>query len=221
MKEKISDINRIATSNSGGIEKVTIRSWGEVINDAIDKGLQYKPQQHRVELFNFLEYCIKRNVKTVLEIGSYDGGLTFIFSELFEKVIAIDIKHRIHFERPNVKRITMNTQTTDARSIQELMGIRFDLIFIDGDHSEVGVTNDYVQFKKLLSPNGIMAFHDIKESKGHIEHECFVHNFWKNVKEGKKIIEFIDSGNTWMADINPKYKDRMGEFGGIGVYFND
>lgn len=185
----------------------------ELINDAIDKALKYKPQQQRAELFPFLHYCINNKVKSVLEIGSYDGGLTYIFSELFESVVAIDKTHRINFERENVTRITGDTH--DKSILSKLEGKKFDLIFIDGDHTEAGVTKDYNMFNGLLSENGMIAFHDIKESNGHKEHGCYVHNFWNKVKEGKKIVEFVDNNNSWMADINPKYKDRMGEFGGI------
>lgn len=37
---------------------------------------------------------------------------------------------------------------------------RADAIFIDADHSRVGVMNDYVLAKKIVRPGGIIIFHD-------------------------------------------------------------
>ncbi len=198
----------------------------ELINDAIDKALPYKPQQHRAELFPFLKFCVEHKVKNVLEIGSYDGGLTHIFSELFESVVAIDLKHRATYEKSNIKRITMDTQVNPITNKEFINEVEtnggFDLIFIDGLHTHQGVSNDYNLFFSFRNKKGIIAIHDIKDSEGHAEHNCFVSKLWNTLEYGFfncNLTSFISSENTWLADINPKYKDRMGEFGGIGVIY--
>lgn len=230
MKEKISDITRIATSNSGGLEKVTIRSWGEIINDVIDKGLQYKPQQHRVELFNFLEFLVKRgNLKNALEIGTGTAGLTFVLSEIFDHVVGVDRTNRMEYTKDNIDFVVMDTQSHNPEAYNKIKELgTYDLIFIDGLHTAEGVENDYKLFKSLLKPNGILAFHDIKPSEGndivkgkpvHRTYNCTVSDFIAKTdfSEYKNHIEFIDYNDTWMAQ---RVCD-MTNFCGIGVYFND
>jgi predicted O-methyltransferase YrrM len=194
-------------------------SIDEQINDVLDKAKPYKCQQHREELIPFLKLCIERGVKTVLEIGSYDGGLTYIFSELFESVVALDLVHRAKFRKDNVFLINCDTQNLKKDDLEKF-DAEFDLIFIDGDHSEKGVTNDYNTFKEMLSPIGIMAFHDIKNDidnvipgKSHKDYKCFVSEFWKKTKKEWDYEEIYSFKDTWMAD---RVHD-MSNFGGIGI----
>lgn len=44
-----------------------------------------------------------------------------------------------------------------------LQGIKIDVLFIDGDHSYEGVKKDFELYSKILSPNGIIIFHDTDE----------------------------------------------------------
>jgi len=41
-----------------------------------------------------------------------------------------------------------------------LEDIKIDLLFIDGDHSYVGVKNDFDLYSQILSPNGVIMIHD-------------------------------------------------------------
>jgi predicted O-methyltransferase YrrM len=43
---------------------------------------------------------------------------------------------------------------------RRLAHVRFDLIFIDADHSNAGVMVDFARWSPLLNPHGIIAFHD-------------------------------------------------------------
>ena len=45
--------------------------------------------------------------------------------------------------------------------IFEFNHTKWDVVFIDGDHSEDGVWSDYNAVKNRLSPQGIILFHDI------------------------------------------------------------
>jgi hypothetical protein len=42
-----------------------------------------------------------------------------------------------------------------------LAGRFFDVLFIDGDHSPEGVSKDYKCYSSLVTPSGVIAFHDI------------------------------------------------------------
>lgn len=63
----------------------------------------------------------------------------------------------------------------------------FDAVFIDGDHTELGVTSDF----KNYSPMGsLIGFHDIA---GH-KNACFaVAAFWDSL-EGDKV-QFVEAGS--------------------------
>ena len=58
-----------------------------------------------------------------------------------------------------------------------------DLLFIDGDHSEYGVTQDFLKYKDLVSKNGIIFFDNYGQP-----------NCWEGVKKGLDKINFTNYG---------------------------
>jgi len=99
----------------------------------------------------------------------------------------------------------------------------FDFIFIDGDHSYEGVKRDFDLYKKLLSPRGYIAFHDIDPN--HVFLNSYsngesktgkVRRFWQELNYGSKI-EIIctkSNGKGYLSyDKNVKQN-----FGGIGIW---
>lgn len=40
-------------------------------------------------------------------------------------------------------------------------GRKWDVVFIDGDHSYEGVKNDYISIMKRVAPDGMILFHDV------------------------------------------------------------
>lgn len=63
---------------------------------------------------------------------------------------------RIHF--PEI-RLFLGSSSSAAKFFK-VNRVLFDLIFVDGDHSEAGVRQDLMDFSSLLSPGGRMLFHD-------------------------------------------------------------
>lgn len=52
----------------------------------------------------------------------------------------------------------------DTNSLQNLlqeMNLKFDFVFVDGDHSYAGVKRDYENILPFLSDKGVMLFHDV------------------------------------------------------------
>jgi predicted O-methyltransferase YrrM len=76
-----------------------------------------------------------------------------------------------------------------------------DLLLIDGDHTYDGVKKDWEMYSPLVKKGGVVAFHDICHHP--TVPECQVEKFWKEVKHGKKTLEFIDKEDQ--------------SWGGIGV----
>lgn len=56
-------------------------------------------------------------------------------------------------------------QSSLDRTKEILAGNKLDMLFIDGDHSEDGVTQDFEMYSTLVKPGGVVGFHDIVEPK--------------------------------------------------------
>lgn len=62
---------------------------------------------------------------------------------------------------------------------------KYDIIFIDADHSYESVKKDYKNALKCLNENGILIFHDIQTP-------CGVKKLWnEELDNSKKIKEFV------------------------------
>ena len=76
---------------------------------------------------------------------------------------------------------------------QEFVGDKVDFLFIDGDHSESGVTADFYDYKMLVREGGIIAFHDVIKSQPVPGNQVF--NFWETIKTQYRYEEFIDDAD--------------------------
>lgn len=75
----------------------------------------------------------------------------------------------------------------DSHSIDtynKVKDIKFDLMFIDGDHTYEGVKKDFEMYVPLLKDGGLILMHDtINDNEG-------VKDFWKEIKYPKVNLEF-------------------------------
>jgi len=132
-----------------------------------------------IEIINFLS---KDNMKfKYLEIGSYLGGsLTpFLKNDYCSLVFSIDKRNQnLEDERgkiisykntslnqmlDNLKKFNLNTKKLktfngDVKNFKKK--IKFDLVFIDGIHTDINTFSDFLNSLKLLKKNGIILFHD-------------------------------------------------------------
>lgn len=91
---------------------------------------------------------------------------------------------------------------------------KVDFLFIDGDHSAVGVAADYENYKQFVRPGGLIAFHDIVVHPP--ETKCEVSVFWEALKKQlppDSIKEFIYSD---LEDSESPKADAVG-WAGIGL----
>jgi cephalosporin hydroxylase len=160
--------------------------------------------QKRSEIIALAKAVAALKPKIILEIGTARAGTLLVWSSIAaEKVITCDLVHR-DVLRPLLEampppgskcRVTLLTGNSHEmafkqRVAQELGSQKADFLFIDGDHTESGVAQDYNDYKEFVRPGGIIAFHDIVESQPFPDNQ--VYHFWKKVKPGQVIEEFID-----------------------------
>lgn len=132
--------------------------------------LQQIPDEIAPCIFDLLELEKKGNpIKNFLEIGSASGGNAFIFNYFFDlkRIVLIDDnKHRKYKLRKSVlKNVNHEIFIGDSHSqiagwFIESLGIDFDVLFIDGDHSYEGVKKDEQMYAKFVNQKGFIIFHD-------------------------------------------------------------
>lgn len=160
--------------------------------------------QKRSEIIALARAVAALKPKIILEIGTARGGTLLIWSSLAsQKVISCDLVHRVP-QKPllealpppgstcKVQLLTGNSHEAafKHRVAQALNGERADFLFIDGDHTEAGVAQDYNDYKEFVRPGGIIAFHDIIENQPLPDNQ--VYHFWKKVKQGQVVEEFVN-----------------------------
>jgi hypothetical protein len=135
-------------------------------------------QQVPEEYVEYLWFLKNNKFKNYLNVGIGKGGSflieTFI-QENLKSSTAIDnssywyqdqkesITEKIEWLKNNT---TTSIEFYDADSKEWLIKCdkKFDIIFIDGDHSYEGVKTDYINSLPLLENNGYMIFHDISST---------------------------------------------------------
>jgi predicted O-methyltransferase YrrM len=180
-------------------------------------------QQKEYEWTNFLEY-IYSNLKldNVLEIGSHSLGATSSLVKIFKNVISIDITKRDNWDsfkscHDNWKYFVGDSHTDSMYNNIKNLNMKFDLIFIDGDHTYLGVKNDFIKYKEFLNNDGIIAFHDILDTQFHRDSNCYVHDFWKDIKNDYEYIEIINDKDEIIDSRNFMIDVPNKNWGGIGI----
>jgi cephalosporin hydroxylase len=153
------------------------------------------------EFLDFTRLVERLQPRIIVEIGTRSGGTLFALvraSRAAELVISIDLpdgrfgggyhrrRTRLYEEfaadRPQT-RMLMIRQDSHAPDTLEavkraLDGRTIDFLFIDGDHTYDGVRSDYAMYGALVSPGGVIAFHDIRTTGRERE----VSTFWEELK---------------------------------------
>ena len=189
------------------------RSLDEVVQWAMRFGTKGKfrvnTTQIPSEINRLAVEVAKLRPKVIVEIGTYEGGTTLIWSQLAsELVITCDINppgprgELIRAFPPPASGCMVSILTGDSHSTdfaaeveKEVGGAQVDFLFIDGDHTEAGVEADYRTYRHLVREGGIIAFHDIADNQDQPGNE--VQHFWKRLKQEAVTEEIIeDRGQT-------------------------
>jgi predicted O-methyltransferase YrrM len=185
------------------IAKAGIRtSWEPVVTTGYD--IQQTPK----EIAAFLVWADQHGVESVLEIGtgSSAGLARFMVKDMGWKVTSLDMNtpdaHDDLIGSDNWTFIQADSQATNT--IELLKDQKFDLVFIDGDHSYEGAKHDHLTYGKL---GRIVAMHDVADG-----------GWWEGSTQYWKDIAYTKAGNlrkNYHEAIEPLAKQ------GIGWYEND
>jgi predicted O-methyltransferase YrrM len=187
------------------------RTNSEIIDMAIDfktKGLyRVDSVQNRDEILSLADAVKAISPKTILEIGTCNGGTLFIWSNLASnQVISCDLNEsKVREElyqqftpansNCDVISLAGDSHSEDFRKHVEnkLNGEKVDFLFIDGDHTEEGVKQDYEMYSPLVRKGGLIAFHDIVEKQPTPKNQVFY--YLEKLKPTVKYEEFVNDHN--------------------------
>ena len=168
-----------------------------------------KPIQIPWEIDGLLRILKPRQPRRLLEIGTANGGTLYLLTRVAADdahLVSIDLpcgdfgggyprwKVPLYrsFARPG-QRLDLVRADSHAKQTQDRVkaifgGYLLDFIFIDADHSYEGVKRDFEMYQPLLSPGGVMAFHDIANNP---DPAYGVHRFWNEIKTDFDHREFV------------------------------
>lgn len=149
----------------------------------------HKPDELHWLLDKMLKVGTRRNL---LEIGLCAGGSFLIWSTMFDRVCSLDIDTNWiknfrdaypEFDNsPNHLILDAHSQhpKTVAKVKEFFGGEPLDVLFIDGSHAYAHVIGDYLSYRPMVRPGGLIVFHDACHG-----HElCEVPRFVRELKSG-------------------------------------
>ena len=184
-------------------------------------GVVFDPWQERSEIRGLLELIEPTRPRTILEIGTSNGGSLFLFARVATSdavLVSVDLPHgefgggyppwrgRLYrsFAVGDQQIRLVRADSHDPRTVEtvrrELGGRQVDVLFIDGDHSYEGVKRDYEMYSPLVREGGVIGFHDIvppspdgPRPKGDFELQSGeVSEFWQELRASSEVSEFVE-----------------------------
>lgn len=169
---------------------------------AIAHAAASRMHQHVEELTAFVPWLLStlpqsRRLGCVIDIGAHHGGTSILWGELgAQQIISIDLPdgpwggltaaaardRNVQLEVNYPGFVGILADSHSPITVAQVVGaIRHpvDLVFIDGDHSFLGVQADYQLYAPLVRTGGVVAFHDIADTEFHRDRGVDVARFWR------------------------------------------
>jgi len=174
------------------------------------------PMQIRQEITALCQIVSALKPANVLEIGTARGGTLFLFAQLANPaahLVSVDLPlgrfggGYPNYKAPLYRSFARDTQRIDLiradshasetiARVQAAFPTGVDFLFIDGDHSLAGVTQDFELYGRLVRPGGVIAFHDIVPGPGVGVGD--VPRFWQELKRSGRVrAEFLEFVEDW------------------------
>jgi predicted O-methyltransferase YrrM len=175
-----------------------------------DNSVENEEQSKRL-----IKLCEEYNCKNIMEIGFNAGHSADLFLSMNNdiKLTSFDIgvhkyvdygKKFIDNKYPGRHNLILGDS---ARTVKEFYkenpGIKFDLIFIDGDHSEIGAISDLFNCQKLADNKTVVVMDDTRNNHPMHSWNINVNRAWRKcISAG--MIDVIDSEDYDKSDSCPR-----------------
>ena len=174
-------------------------------------GLIY-PGQVRSEIIQLADLIRQRKPRSVVEIGTANGGTLSIWCALADPkavIASIDLPGGIHgggypywrtfvyrhFAQPEQKLYLFRADSHQPDTRDKLKSVLppegLDFLFIDADHTYDGVKGDFELYSPLVRRGGLVVLHDICVHPP--EMDCHVDRFWSEIRSRYKTREYIEN----------------------------
>lgn len=173
--------------------------------------------QHREEFQQALCLYQDRAPARVLELGTYTGGTLFWWLQEAAQGATVVSLDRYLPEHPDNRDqyaswvpegVTLHTLQGDSHALAtraKVAGLGpYDWVFVDAGHLYPQVLADWIDYREMVRPGGVVLFHDIilnREAHPEIE----VGLLWAELRRSRDVDEII--------------ADPDAEWGGIGVVY--
>ena len=134
----------------------------------------HDPNSHDVSVTTY-ELMILNNLvqrqkpELILEFGTFDGrtAMNFAANAPAAKIITIDFapQPRLFDDKPVAANIECQFGHSTKFDISAYRG-KAEFIFIDGGHDAPVVTSDTLKALEMVSPDGVIVWHDYRDFKG-------------------------------------------------------
>ncbi|WP_424002638.1 class I SAM-dependent methyltransferase [Haloarcula salina] len=159
------------------------------LEDVLDTVLEIKPgyppfqlraAQLRDELETLAEVVENHAPRTILEIGTHDGGTFYTWArhvDSAEQIVSLDLPggafgggysekkatiYQTFNEDVDMTFVRQNSHKHETfEAVSDDLSNPIDFLFIDGDHTYEGVKQDFEMYTDLCSDDAVVALHDI------------------------------------------------------------
>ena len=174
--------------------------------------------EDRAQSDRLSEMCANYNAKNIMEIGFNAGHSADLFLSCREdiKLVSFDLgiheyvsygKTFIDFKYPFRHSLILgDSKKTVPEFAAAHQDMKFDLIFIDGDHSELGALHDLVNCKKLAHASSVVVLDDTRKEHPMKSWNIGPNVAWQKCKQGDYVTEISSEdynagncprGQTW------------------------
>jgi predicted O-methyltransferase YrrM len=167
------------------------------------------PSQLKSEFLQLLENVRTRQARTILEIGTANGGTIFLLARAAlpdATLVTVDLPAQGQpHGYPSWKEPIVRGDSHDLGTVERVKAALdnelVDFLFIDADHSYDGVRNDFELYSPLVRPGGLVAFHDIipdhfsRYGRKTRSNTGEVHRFWEELKGRRPTRELVEDAD--------------------------
>lgn len=144
-------------------------------------------------MYNHL-YRLRDKINVFVEVGNYHGASAYVLSKALNKDTHIIMVDSANGDIPRATRDQMiaegyrvtfiyadsQLEETKYELLKHTQGALIDVIFIDGDHSLVGIKRDFSNWYSAVKDDGLIFIHDIHSEVG--DKRVQVYKFWSKLK---------------------------------------